>query len=126
MEMKFYKCETCGKTVAIAAEWNTPVPTICCGKPMQELIPGTSDGAVEKHVPVVTVEGSKVTVQVGAVEHPMLEEHHIEWIAIETKEGFQLKELHPGEKPIAVFTLTDTDSFMVAYEYCDLHGLWKA
>lgn len=126
MEMKYYLCETCGKMIVMATEWDTKVPTICCGKQMKELIPGTSDGAVEKHVPVVSIEGNQVTVKVGSVEHPMIDAHYIEWISIETREGNQIKKLQPGDKPIAVFTLTETDSFVAAYEYCNIHGLWKA
>lgn len=126
MEMKYFVCETCGKKIMMATEWDTGIPTICCGKPMQELIPGTSDGAVEKHVPEVNIEGNQVTVKIGAVEHPMTDVHHIEWIAIETREGYQMKSLQVGETPVAVFTLADSDSFVAAYEYCNLHGLWKA
>ena len=89
-------------------------------------MPGTTDGAVEKHVPVVNVEGNQVRVQVGSVEHPMLEEHYIQFIAIETQQGSQIKYLKPGEKPQAVFALAEGDQLVAAYEYCNLHGLWKA
>ena len=92
---------------------------------MKELVPGTSDGALEKHVPVVKIEGNKVTVTVGSVEHPMLDAHYIEWIAIETEKGAQRKVLKPGDKPVLEFMLTDDDKFVAAYEYCNLHGLWK-
>ena len=73
---------------------------------------------------VVEIDGSKVTVRVGDVEHPMLPEHHIAWIVLETKNGFQKKELDPAGKPCAVFTV-DGDEAVAAYEYCNLHGLWK-
>ena len=122
--MKFYVCETCGNFVGMVFESGAPMS--CCGKMMKELVPGTSDGAVEKHVPVFTVEGNKVTVTVGSVEHPMVEEHFIEWIALETKKGGQRKVLNPGEKPCAEFMLTDDDSVVAVYAYCNLHGLWKA
>ena len=98
----------------------------CCGKMMKELVPGTSDGAVEKHVPVFTVDGNKVVVTVGSVEHPMVEAHFIEWIAIETKKGAQRKVLNPGDKPSVEFALTDDDAVVAVYAYCNLHGLWKA
>lgn len=124
MELKYYICETCGKIIAIMN--NKKVPTMCCGKQMKELIPGTTDAAVEKHVPVVTQEGNKVIVSVGEVAHPMLPEHFIEWISIQTKEGYQIKELHPGDEPKAVFAMDDTDEFVSAFAYCNLHGLWKA
>ena len=84
-----------------------------------------TDAAGEKHVPVIEVEGNKVTVTVGSVEHPMQDEHWIEFIYLETKKGGQLKYLNPGEKPQATFILED-DEAVAAYEYCNLHGLWKA
>ena len=124
MEMKFYRCEHCGQIVAIVK--GTGVPIICCGQPMTEIVPGTVDAAVEKHVPVVEVNGSNVTVRIGSVEHPMLDEHYIEWIALQTKFGNQRKSLKPGDKPEACFALCDGDEVVAAYEYCNLHGLWKS
>ncbi len=122
--MKFYVCETCGNLVGIVKE--SGVPMMCCGKPMKQLVPGTSDGAVEKHVPVVSVEGNNVTVTVGSVIHPMAEVHYIEWIALETKKGAQRKILKPNEAPTVQFALTDDDEVVAAYAYCNLHGLWKS
>ena len=121
--MEFYKCAICGKIVAIVKDG---VPdTICCGKPMTKLIPNTSDGAGEKHVPVAMVEGNVLSVKVGAVEHPMTAEHHIEWIALETSLGNQRKMLKPIEKPEAKFALLPGEKVKSVYEYCNLHGLWK-
>ena len=121
--MEFYKCAICGKVVAIVKDG---VPdTICCGKPMTKLIPNTSDGAGEKHVPVAMVEGNVLSVKVGAVEHPMTAEHHIEWIALETSLGNQRKMLKPIEKPEAKFALLPGEKVKSVYEYCNLHGLWK-
>lgn len=122
--MKFYVCETCGNFVGMIKE--SGVPMMCCGKNMTELVPGTSDGAVEKHVPVFCVDGNKVTVTVGAVDHPMADVHYIEWIAVETEKGAQRKTLKPGDAPKAEFALTDDDSVVAVYAYCNLHGLWKA
>ncbi len=124
MEMEFYRCKHCGQIIEVVQ--GTGVPVICCGEPMEKLVPGTSDGAYEKHVPVIEVNGSIVTVSVGSVEHPMMEAHYIQWIALQTKEGFQRKVLKPGEAPKAVFALTEGDQVEAAYEYCNLHGLWKA
>ena len=95
MEMKFYQCAHCGQIVAIVKK--TGVPVICCGEPMKEIVPGTTDAAVEKHVPVFEVKGDVVEVKVGSVEHPMIPEHFIEWIALKTKQGNQRKALNPGE-----------------------------
>ena len=122
--MKFYVCAHCGNIITIVK--SSGVPVMCCGEKMQEIIPGTVDAAVEKHLPVVSVEGSQVTVQVGSVEHPMLPEHFIEWIVLETSTGSQMKALTPGEKPQAVFALADGEKAVAAYAYCNLHGLWKA
>ena len=105
---------------------DTGVPVICCGEPMTEIIPGTTDAAVEKHVPVWTVENGVVHVKVGSVEHPMLPEHYIEWVSLQTKQGNQRKELHPGEKPEICFALCEGDEVEAVYAYCNLHSLWKA
>ena len=123
MEMKFYRCEVCGQIIAIVDKKACPV--MCCGKPMKEIVPGTTDAAVEKHVPVVEVDGNKVTVKVGSVAHPMLPEHFIEWVAIQTKEGNQRKALNPGDEPVATFAVCDGDEVEAAYAYCNLHSLWK-
>ncbi len=122
--MKFYRCAKCGKIIEIVKD--TGVPTICCGEEMKELVPGTSDGASEKHVPVISVSGNKVTVTVGSAEHPMLPEHYIEWIILETDKGVQKKTLQPGQKPAAEFVLSEGEKVLAAYEYCNLHRLWKA
>lgn len=122
MQTKFYKCQLCGKIVEVVKDSASPL--VCCGQQMQELIPGTTDAAVEKHVPVVEINGNIVTVKVGEVEHPMVEEHYIEWIVINSEEGYQRKMLKPGDAPTATFVLTDTDKFVSALAYCNLHGLW--
>ena len=121
--MKFYRCDHCGNIVEFVE--SSGVPVVCCGEPMKELVPGTTDAAVEKHVPVVNVEGNVVKVEVGEVEHPMVEEHFIGWVAIETKKGVQRKYLKPGEKPAVEFVLAEDDELVATYEYCNLHGLWK-
>lgn len=123
MEQKFYICEHCGNIIAMVND--AGVPVVCCGEKMKELVPGTTDAAVEKHVPVVKVDGNKVTVTVGEVEHPMADEHYIQWISLHTKEGNQRKTLKPGQKPEVVFELTDTDEVVKAYAYCNLHSLWS-
>lgn len=121
--MKYYVCEHCGNIIEYINE--TGVPVMCCGQKMQELTPGTSDGAHEKHIPVVTIDGDKVTVDIGSVEHPMVKEHYIQWIAIETTRGSQRIKLTPADKPHAEFRLAQGEEFVSAYEYCNLHGLWK-
>jgi len=122
--MKFYICKHCGNIVAMVKESGAPIS--CCGEKMSEIIPGTTDAAVEKHVPVIEVNGNIVTVTVGEVIHPMIPEHYIEWIAISTNKGNQRKPLKPGEEPKACFALCEGEQVEAAYAYCNLHSLWKA
>ena len=124
MEQKFYICEHCGKMVALVKE--SGVLVMCCGQKMTEIIPGTTDAAVGKHVPVYTVENNIVHVKVGEVEHPMTPEHFIEWVSIQTNQGNQRKALKPGDQPEICFALCDGDEVEAVYAYCNLHGLWKA
>lgn len=124
MEMKFYRCEHCGNIIAMVEDKGVPV--FCCGQKMTEIVPGTVDASREKHVPVYTVENNKVRVTVGAAEHPMIPEHYIEWIALETTAGNQRKRLEPGQPPKAEFALLEGEQVKAVYAYCNLHGLWKA
>lgn len=124
MEQKFYRCKHCGQIIAIVKK--TGVPVVCCGEKMEELIPGTVDASLEKHVPVYRVENNMVYVNVGAIEHPMISEHYIEWVFIQTKQGNQRKLLTPNSKPEVTFALCEGDEVEAVYAYCNLHGLWKA
>jgi len=123
MEMKFYRCAHCGQIIAKVKD--NKVPVICCGEAMKEIIPNISDGAFEKHVPIITREGDKVIVRVGEVDHPMIEQHYIEWIALKTKCGNQRKELKPGDEPKKCFRVCENDEIIAAYAYCNLHSLFK-
>ena len=121
--MKFYICNHCGNIIEFAKA--SGVPVMCCGEKMTELVPGTSDGAYEKHVPVVTVNGNNVLVSVGAVAHPMIEAHYIEWICLETEDGLQFKQLKPDMKPSISF-LIEKEKIKAVYAFCNKHSLWKA
>jgi len=123
-DTKFYVCRHCGNIIAKVKD--SGVKVVCCGEEMQELVPNTVDAAKEKHVPVISVSGNIVTVEVGSVAHPMTEEHYIQWICLDTKDGRQRKVLQPGDAPKAQFALVDGDEAISAYAYCNLHGLWKA
>ena len=124
MEQKFFVCETCGNIIAMVKP--SGVPVVCCGKPMKQIVPNTTDAAVEKHVPVWKQEGNLVKVQVGSTAHPMIAAHYIEWVSLQTKAGNQRKALSPDTAPEVVFALTDGDEVEAVYAYCNLHGLWKA
>lgn len=122
-EVKFYRCNHCGNIVEMIHA--SGVPIVCCGENMHELIPNTSDGAGEKHVPVIQFDGNDVTVLVGEVAHPMIPEHFIQWIYVQTNLGGMKKYLNPNEAPKASFKLADDETVIAVYEYCNLHGLWK-
>jgi superoxide reductase len=123
-EQKFVRCEICGKIVGMIND--SGVRVVCCGEEMKELKANTVDASKEKHVPVVTEKYDQVEVKVGSVDHPMLPEHYIEWILIRTYFGIQRKRLTPGDSPKATFTLTGGDKLVDAYDYCNIHGLWKS
>ena len=124
MEQKFLICEHCGNIVAAVKE--SGVPVVCCGEKMKVIIPGSVEASREKHIPEFVVEGNKVIVTIGSVEHPMVPEHYIEWVSIQTKQGNQRKQLTPGSAPKVCFSLCEGDTVEAVYAYCNLHGLWVA
>ena len=119
---KFYFCKPCGNLVYLMN--NGGGKLVCCGQPMELLDAGVTDAAQEKHVPAVTRDGNKLTVVVGSVAHPMEEKHYITWIAVEQGNALYVKHLKPGEEPKAEFLVEDGP--VTVYEFCNLHGLWKA
>ena len=121
MNNRFRICRKCGNLVGMIHD--SGVPLMCCGQPMDVLKANTSEGAGEKHLPVVSVEGDVLTVSVGSVDHPMTEEHLIQWIFVQTEHGGQRKALAPGDAPHAAFCLKG-DKAIAVYAYCNLHGLW--
>ena len=121
-EVKFYICKHCGNIVGLIHD--SGVPLVCCGEKMSELVPNTTEGATEKHLPVVEMDGNVVKVSVGSVEHPSTEEHYIAWVYLQTAHGGQRKAIQPGEKPEVSFALQD-DELIAVYAYCNLHGRWK-
>lgn len=129
--MTFLKCERCGNIITTLQ--SSGIIPQCCGEPMKQLLPGIIDGKLEKHVPVIKVinavsDGRKaaaVVVEVGTIPHPMGEEHYIQWIILETNLGFLVHYLNEYDQPCAVFPLTEDEKPVAAYEYCNLHGLWR-
>ena len=123
-EPKFLRCRTCGRLVMALPGVKS---ADCCGEGTAELLTAnTTDASQEKHVPVIEVKGGQVTVKVGSAPHPMLAEHYIQWIYLQTKNGGQFHYFAPGDAPEATFALAEGDAAVAAYEYCNLHGLWKA
>ena len=115
--LRVYQCEKCKKTLVSKDELKL--------QGWVELIAGSTDAAVEKHVPVVTKKCKQVKVDVGSVAHPMTEEHFIEWVALETENGYQIRHLTPNSDPVCAFSLGD-EKLVAVYAFCNLHGLWKA
>ena len=122
-ETKFYICEHCGNIIGKIHD--AGVPVVCCGQKMTELVPGTVEASLEKHIPVAVVEGNLVKVQIGSVEHPMIPEHYIPWVYLLTNVGGQRKNLQPGAAPAVTFALTEGEKPVAVYAYCNIHGLWK-
>ena len=116
--MRIYQCEKCKKFIFTNEELN------CEG--WVELIAGTVEASKEKHIPVVSKKCKQVKVDVGSVAHPMTAEHLIEWVLIETEQGYQVKYLTAESSPVASFSLADGDKLKAVYAYCNLHGLWRA
>ena len=121
---EIYKCAVCGNIVEVVHAGAGEL--VCCGQPMEHMKEGTSDGAAEKHVPVIEKIEGGYKVKVGSVEHPMTDAHYIEWVELVCEKcgKVQRKYLKAGDKPEAVFTLNSDK--VTAREYCNLHGLWKA
>ncbi len=119
--VRFFRCPICGNIVEMINDGGGTL--VCCGQPMIELKANTTEAVVEKHVPSVKIENGVVSVQVGSVLHPMIPEHYIQWIALETAQGVSVKFLQPGDQP--VMTFCNTKDILAVYEYCNLHGLWK-
>lgn len=153
-EMQFYRCELCGNIVALVKAGGGELT--CCGQAMTKLQANTTDASQEKHVPVVACDKGNIKVAVGSVPHPMIVEHHIEWIALVAGDKFEMVYLKPGMEAKAEFfcpTGGDEEIYVgkddevvpncegkpcnyvikdssikevVVYEYCNLHGLWQA
>lgn len=122
--LAFYKCQVCGNVTEKVV--NGGGQLACCEQDMVRLEANSTDAAGEKHVPEVEVNGNKVSVKVGSVEHPMTVEHHIAFIVLVTEKTVQRVDLLPTGKPVAEFVIADDDKAVAAYEYCNLHGLWVA
>lgn len=122
MKSLYYICRPCGNIITKIQDSGIPVE--CCGEQMEELIPGTTDGSMEAHVPVIHHEGSWLIVKVGTKQHPMTPGHYIQWISVITDRGQQWKYLHPGELPEAIFLIPESEIIEAVYAYCNLHDLW--
>lgn len=122
MDRKFLLCRKCGNLIEMIND--SGITPFCCGKDMNVLTANTTDGASEKHVPVITINNNIATVTVGETLHPMEDNHYIAWIYLKTTSGTKRVDLNPGEEPIATFALLEDEKVLEAYAYCNLHGLW--
>jgi superoxide reductase len=120
--LQVYKCEVCGNIVEVLHTGAGEL--VCCGAPMKNFVENTVDAAKEKHVPVVEKIAGGFKVKVGSVAHPMEEKHYIEWIEVIADGKAYRQFLQPGHAPEATFEIKAEK--VVAREYCNLHGLWKA
>lgn len=120
-EFKIYKCDICGIVIEVLN--GDKGHLVCCGKDMVRMDEKTRDVGNEKHLPVVTVEDGQLKVKVGEVEHPMADDHYIQWIEVECCNGVYRKHLKPGDKPAAEFAGC-CGKYTIVREYCNKHGLW--
>ena len=123
MERKFYICEHCGNIITKVKD--SKVPVVCCGEKMKEIVAGTTDASLEKHVPIYKIDKNILIVNVGLVEHPMTEDHFIEFVYIQTNHGEQIKFLKPNQKPCVSFNLSENEIVENVFAFCNLHGMWK-
>ena len=120
--VKFYICPHCGNILEMIHD--AGVSPVCCGQKMDLLAANTADASHEKHIPAVSIDGGVVTVKVASLEHPMTENHRIDWVALISDKGVQRKHPAPGKAPKIKFLLSGEKPLAV-YAYCNLHGLWK-
>lgn len=118
---QIYRCEICGNIVEVVHSGKGQL--VCCGQPMKLMSESTKDGAGEKHLPIIEKTANGYKVSVGEVEHPMLDNHYIEWIELVAGGTSMRKYLKPGDKPVAEFATSADDVY--ARAYCNLHGLWS-
>ena len=121
-KLNFLICDNDKTIIEVISDTHETIS--CDGKPMHELVPNSTDAAQEKHVPVVTVNGNTVKVDVGSVRHPMEEAHSIKWVSILTTQGVQRKSLQSSTEPVVEFALCPDEKLIETYAYCNLHGLW--
>ena len=121
--MKFFKCNICGNIVELVK--NGGGELVCCGEPMEKMIPNTTDEGNEKHLPEIKVVDNEVFVEVGSILHPMEEKHYIEWIVLLYNNKVKKIKLKPGDEPKAIFKIDEDFKTLEVYEYCNIHGLWK-
>lgn len=123
MNQKFFKCSKCNNIIISINDSDMSVS--CCGDVMNEIIPGSVDASKEKHIPQYEVNDNVVTVSIGSILHPMIQEHYIEWVVLKTQNSTLIKYLEPNQNPIVKFTLEDGDIIEAVYAYCNIHGLWE-
>ena len=121
--MKFFKCNICGNIVELVK--NGGGELVCCGEPMEKMLPNTTDEGNEKHLPEIKVVDNEVFVEVGSILHPMEEKHYIEWIVLLYNNKVKKIKLKPGDEPKAIFKIDEDFKTLEVYEYCNIHGLWK-
>ena len=119
---KFFRCSECGNMIGFIEDKG--IDLICCGQPMKIIEPNVTEASTEKHLPVAEIDQDRIVVKVGSVEHPMLDEHYIQWIAVMSANRVQRVRLEPHMKPEATFYVLEKGDVEI-YEYCNLHGLWK-
>lgn len=122
-ELVIYRCEICGNLIIMVE--NSGMVPYCCGQSMTHLEANTTDGAIEKHVPIISQRGTDVLVSIGSTSHPMINDHYIMWVILLTNKGAYARKLLPGNNSKVHFSISLDEDITGAYAYCNIHGLWK-
>ncbi|MBR2386757.1 desulfoferrodoxin FeS4 iron-binding domain-containing protein [bacterium] len=123
-KLELYKCSICGNLIEVVLEGEGEL--VCCGEIMEQLTSDNHSGSMEAHRPIIESFEDKKTVRIGQTQHPMTEEHHIEFIEVISPDEKYVKRkyLNPEEEAILEFECTCKNGFS-AREVCNLHGLWE-
>ncbi len=119
---QIFKCTVCDNMIATVRVGDGEL--VCCDKAMQEIKENVqNDVATEKHIPIVEKNGDILTITIGETEHPMENDHYIEWVEVISGPTVHRRYLEPGSEPKTKF-ICRQDTFTVR-AFCNLHGLWS-
>ncbi len=118
---RFFLCPLCGRVITVLNDSGSILS--CCDTPMQELCANSGAGSFESHLPVVSFVEDGFEVRTGNIDHPMTEEHYIEWMCLVSEGSSRFFFLNPGDDPVHLFA-SDGQRPFAAYSYCSIHGLW--
>lgn len=120
--MKFYMCSKCNQMYF--SEDKASDNLVCCEEKVEELVPIEIGDVLDHHGIVIRKTGNFVNISIND-KHPMIETHFIKFIALQTNEGFQYKELDYLKERKTTFILSNTETIIQIYTYCNIHMLFR-